>query len=128
MKKRFVLMMLAVIAASALALALVGCESATSVDYAGKYPLSKATAQAGTLEGSDLADAGLSPSENYIEIKDSKNITFVLGGDTIETTYSLDGKTLHVKDGSSTLDFTLEGNTLSYYEPTSKATLYFTKG
>jgi len=131
MKKRLAFMALAVITASVMAIGLTGC--AGSSQYAGTYKLSKNEQDGNITQGDALtqADAKLSPDKNYIEIKDSKNITFVLdGSDPINTTYAVEGSTLHINAGSQTLDFAVNGNDLSYtYTSGGKtAVMYFTKG
>ncbi|MCL2883306.1 MAG: hypothetical protein FWF30_02400, partial [Coriobacteriia bacterium] len=105
--------------------------NATDADYLGTYTLSRVDIDDTVLQGSDLSSA-LVLSDYFIEITDSKNISFTLGDYTdgaITTTYTKSGNDFMVKDGSDTLDFTLSGNTLVYTftENGSTMSMYFTK-
>jgi hypothetical protein len=127
MKKRFVLVTASILVAALAASMLLGCKkTGEAVDYAGKYTLAKAEVSGATLEGAAIA-ATFPPERFYIEIIDSLNVTFVLDGEMIQTTYTKDGDVLHIKDGDDILDFTLRGNEISYYIPSENTYLFFIK-
>ncbi|MDR1712580.1 MAG: hypothetical protein LBR39_00245 [Coriobacteriales bacterium] len=96
----------------------------SSSGYEGVYQLTKFSDGSTSLSGADLASV-LPPEENYIEILDGKNVTFTLMGESIDSTYTVSGSQLVVKDGGSTLYFDIDGDTISY--TTDDGTLYFTK-
>ncbi|MDR2956708.1 MAG: hypothetical protein LBU61_00815 [Coriobacteriales bacterium] len=128
MKKRIAIVVAGVMIFASMALVLSGCDTkGEPVDYAGKYILTKADVSGvGTVEGEDITKM-FPPSENYIEIVDSRNIIFVLQNEKIETTYTKDGSILHVSDGGDVLDFTFDGKQVTYYVEDQKTTLFFTK-
>ncbi|MCL1879183.1 MAG: hypothetical protein FWF71_00940 [Actinomycetia bacterium] len=135
MRKRLTLFVLAGAAICLLAVGLVACTGAAAGQYDGRYNLSKVTAGSVELSGDQLsaADQSLAKEKNYIEVKDSKNISFVLQGATpVNTTYTVEGNTMHVKEttgAAQTIDFVISGNELSYSMAESGTTvvLHFTK-
>jgi len=94
-----------------LASSLLGCGQ--SVDYAGKYVLSEASSGSSVFSGDQLAEM-FPPADNYIEITDSKALTFVMTGESVKCTYTKDGDILSVSDGVDTFEFTLKDNVISF--------------
>jgi hypothetical protein len=125
MKKRFLIAAVATMVMSLFALALFGCGGGGAGDtYVGTYPLTSFDGDGTTVSGDDL-ESVLPQSDNYIEIKDGKNITFTLMGSSIDSTYTVDGTTMSVVDGEDILDFEISGDTITY--TLDEGTLTFTK-
>ncbi|MDR3315648.1 MAG: hypothetical protein LBS98_04115 [Coriobacteriales bacterium] len=115
MKKRLVLVVVALMAVGAMAFAFVGCGGGSAEgDLSGTYGLSGFVAPDGTELTGDLLTTSLPASENYIEFGSGDKVTFVLMGQPIETTYTVSGDTVSVKDGTSSLEFIVDGDSLSY--------------
>jgi len=127
MKKRLALLVIGVSVLFGIWLGLTACTTpVTSVDFAGTYTVTKAVYGDKVVEGEE-AQANYPADKNFIQVIDSQNIIFMLGGYKIETTYTLEGNVLHVKDSAQTLDFTLSGNQLIYTDSVNNFTFYFTR-
>jgi hypothetical protein len=115
MKKRLVSVCAGIMVVILMATSLVACggKKGEPVDYAGQYRLSSVMLEGVLIEGEEL-ELNWPPADNYIEIIDSKNITFVLTGKRIDTTYSKNGSALQIEDTAGAFSIELGNNVLTY--------------
>lgn len=136
MSRKIASILLAVIIASVMAFALVGCGDDSKVsgggsengggnvsnggsepsDFAGKYTIVSMEIQGSIFQGDNLEDSLKEfggTAENYIDILDGGNLIIQIGGITSPMTYTANSNILTAKDISRTLELVVEGNTIT---------------